>query len=145
MTRETKDNCIEKVCNLPLDFMTADKSSVTLLQELKFASFANDISQQDIKDYLSLHKNLIDAWEIWSEDKRTWGYSLSISSDNYFVGSLEPGGKENFSKSFPKAEEACAEFILREVSAISKINYDKNTCNSTTLSCSADPLIKIHP
>jgi hypothetical protein len=126
MTTITKENCIEKTCNLPLDFKVSDKSSLTLLQESKFADFYNDITKQDIKDYLSRHKNLIDNWEIWSEDKRTWGYYLSISPDKYFVGSLDKDGKENFSKSFSTAIDACAEFILREVSAILDIKNNKN-------------------
>jgi hypothetical protein len=120
----TKEDCIEKICNLPLDFKVADKSSLTLLQESKFADFYNDIAKQDIKEYLSRHKTLIDNWEIWSEDKRTWGYYLSISPDKYFVGSLDKDGKENFSKSFATAQDACAEFILREVSAILDIKND---------------------
>jgi len=124
MANITKDICIEKICNLPLNFDVADKSSVTLLQESKFADFHNVITKQDIKDYLSRHANLIDTWEIWSEDKRTWGYYLSISADKYFVGSLDKDEKENFSKSFTTAEDACAEFILREVSAILDIKND---------------------
>jgi hypothetical protein len=120
----TKEDCIEKICNLPLNFKVADKSSLTLLQESKFADFYNDIAKQDIKEYLSRHKTLIDNWEIWSEDKRTWGYYLSISPDKYFVGSLDKDGKENFSKSFATAQDACAEFILREVSAILDIKND---------------------
>ncbi|HWS59886.1 MAG TPA: hypothetical protein VN182_03060, partial [Flavobacterium sp.] len=82
----TKDDCIEKICNLPLDFRVADKLSFVLLQESKFSDFYNDITKQDIVDYLSQHKNLIHNWEIWSEDKRTWGYYLSIRHDKYFVG-----------------------------------------------------------
>ena len=125
MTNITKDNCIEKICNLPLDFEVADKSSLTLLQESKFVDFYNVITKQDIKEYLSRHANLIDSWQIWSEDKRTWGYYLSISADKYFVGSLDKDGKENFSKSFTTAEDACAEFILREVSALLDIKNDE--------------------
>lgn len=120
----TKDDCIEKICNLPLDFKVADKSSFTLLQASKFVDFHNDITKQDIIDYLSRHKNLFDNWEIWSEDKRTSGYYLTLNPDNYSVGSLDQDGKENFSKSFASAEEACAEFILREVSAILDIKND---------------------
>ena len=123
-TAISKDNCIERICNLPLDFKVADKSSFTLLQESKFADFHSDITKPDIKDYLSRHKNLIDNWDIWSEDKRTWGYYLSISPDKYFVGSLDKDGKENFSKSFATAEDACAEFILKEVSEILDIKND---------------------
>ncbi len=120
----TKEDSIEKICNLPLDFKVVNNSSFTLLQESKFADFHNDITKQDIVDYLSQHKNLIDKWKIWSEDKRTWGYYLSINHDNYSVGLLDKDGKENFSKSFATAEEACAEFILKEVSAILDIKID---------------------
>jgi hypothetical protein len=126
MVNISKDSCIEKICNLPFDFKVAEKSSVTLLQESKFADFYYVITKQDIKDYLSLNVNLIETWEIWSEDKRTWGYYLSISPDKYFVGSLDKDGKENFSKSFSTAIDACAEFILREVSTILDIKNDKN-------------------
>jgi hypothetical protein len=126
MANFTKDDCIEKICNFPLDFKVAKKSSVTLLQESKFSDFYEVITQQDIKDYLSRYIGLIDLWKSWSEDKRTWGYYLSISPDKYFVGSLDKDGKENFSKSFSTAIDACAEFILREVSTILDIKNDKN-------------------
>ncbi len=129
MTRITKDNCIEKICNLPLYLKVADKSSLTLLQESKFSNFYNNITKQDIKSYLSRHKNLIDNWKIWSEDKRTLGYYLSITPDKYFVGSLDKEGKENFSKSFETAEDACAEFIFREVSAILTIKNNPDSSN----------------
>lgn len=118
MTNVSKDNCIEKICNLPLDFKVADKSSLKLLQESKFTDFYSVITKKDIKDYLFLHKNVIENWETWSEDKRTWGYYLSIIPDKYFVGSLDKDGKENFAKSFVTIEDACAEFVLREISAI---------------------------
>ncbi len=118
MANITKDNCIEKICNLPLDFKVAEKSSVTLLQESRFADFYEVITQEDIKDYLSRHMNLIDLWKSWSEDKRTWGYYLSISPDKYFVGSMDKDGNKNFAVSFATAIDACAEFILREAIAI---------------------------
>jgi hypothetical protein len=120
----SKDNCIEKMCNLPLDFKVTDKSSCTLLHVSNFAYFHNDITKQDIKDYLSRNKNLINNWEIWSEDKRTWGYCLSITPDKYSVVSLDKDGQENFYKSFATAEDACAEFILREVNEILDIKNE---------------------
>ncbi len=125
MTTVTKDICIEKICNLPLDFKVADKSAYALLQESKYEVFYNDITKQEIKEYLSRHKSLIDNWKIWSEDKRAWGYYLSIGPDHHFVGSLDKDGKENFSKSFEVAEDACVEFILREISAILDIKNDE--------------------
>jgi hypothetical protein len=114
----TKQDCIIKVCNVPLDFKLLGKSSLTLLRESNFAAYSNDISPRDIKDYLLKHKTLIDEWQTWSENKRTSGYYLSINADKYLVGSFDKDGKDNFSKSFATAEDACAEFILREVNAI---------------------------
>jgi hypothetical protein len=124
MINISKENCLEKICNLPIDFQISNKSSVILLQESNFIKYSNIISKQDIMDYLLLHKNLIDNWKIWSENKRSMGYYLLINSEKYFIGSLDKNGNENFSKSFTTAEDACTEFILREVSAILEIKID---------------------
>lgn len=124
MIETTKEKCLEKICNLPIDFEVSDKSSFELLLESKYVEFSSDISQQEIKNYLLLHKNLIFNWKIWSENKRAFGYYLLINSEKYFIGSLDKNGNENFSKSFMTAEDACAEFILREVSAILEIKID---------------------
>lgn len=121
-----KNDCIKKICNLPLDFKVENKSSVNILLESKFIEFSCVISKHEIKDYLFLNKKLIDIWKLWSENKRTLGYYLLINSDKYFMGSIDKDGKENFSKSFITAEDACAEFILREVSTILNINYTKS-------------------
>jgi hypothetical protein len=120
----TKEKCLEKICNLPVDFKVSDKSSVEFLVESNFLEFSRDISQQEIKNYLLLNKNLVDNWKIWSENKRTLGYYLLINSEKYFIGSLDKNGNEIFSKSFMTAEDACAEFILREISAILEIKID---------------------
>ena len=123
----TKETCIEKVCNLPLDFKSSDKSTITLLQDSKFADLYKDISRQDIKEYLLHHEHLIDEWKIWSEDKRTsGGYYLLLDTDQHFVGSLEKIGGERFAKSFTTNEDACAEFILQEVGTILEIEINKD-------------------
>lgn len=118
----TKTSCIEKICNLPADIKTSKQSSFARLQASKFADFYNDITEQDIQGYLSQHKHLIADWELWSADKRTSGYYLFIHSDSFFVGSLDKDGKQVFSKSYATAEDACAEFIRREVCAILEIS-----------------------
>jgi hypothetical protein len=120
----TIEKCLEKICNLPVDFEVSNKTSVDLLLESKYKEFSNEVSQKEIKNYLLLHRNLIDDWKIWSENKRTLGYYLLINSEKYFIGSLDKNGNENLSKSFMTAEDACAEFILREVSAILEIKID---------------------
>lgn len=123
MTR--KDICIQKICCFPLDFGVTGKSSLKLMQESMFEDFYNHTSIQDIKDYLFRNKNLIENWKIWSENKRTWGYYLSINPDKYFVGLIDKDGNEFFSESFITEEDACANFILIEASVILDINNDK--------------------
>ncbi len=80
MINISKENCLEKICNLPINFQISNKSSVILLQESNFIKYSNIITKQDIMDYLLLHKNLIDNWKIWSENKRSMGYYLLINS-----------------------------------------------------------------
>ena len=126
MINITKDICLEKICNLPTDFEISNKSSITLLIESNFVEFSNSISKQDIKDYLLIHKNLIDNWKIWSENKRTLGYYLLINSDKNLIESLDIDGNKYFSKSFITAVDACTEFILREISEILQIKIDLN-------------------
>jgi hypothetical protein len=120
----TKEKCLEKICTLPVDFEVSNKTSVDLLLKSKYKEFSKDVSQKEIKNYLLLHRNLIDDWKIWSESKRTLGYYLLINSDKYFIGSIDQNGNKNFSKSFITAEDACAEFILKEVSSILDIKID---------------------
>ena len=121
----TKEYCIEKICNLPLDFKNADKSPYNLAKESKFAELHTSISVQDIKEYLLRKIDLIDNWVMWSEDKRTCGYSLSIIPHKFLIGELDGNAKLIFEKSFSNNVDACAEFILREISSILDINTDK--------------------
>ena len=114
---------IEKICSLPIDFKTTNKSAYTLAKESKFEEIYKDITTKDISNYLSIHGDLIDKWEIWSEDKRTTGYGLSIS-DNYSIFNMNEAAKIIFEKHFASALDACSEYILREVGSILDINVE---------------------
>jgi hypothetical protein len=120
-----KENCIERICNLPLDYKITDKSAYELAKESKFAELHTRISVQDIKEYLLRKIDLIDKWVMWSEDKRTWGYYLSITPHKSLIGELDRNAKLVFEKSFSNNVDACAEFILMEISSILDINTDK--------------------
>lgn len=50
-----KQDCIDKVCNLPLTFKQVDKSFNALLTETKFQFFYKEISIADIIQYLQIH------------------------------------------------------------------------------------------
>src|ERR1044071_4080987 len=114
MTME-KTICIEKICNLPVNHRNSDKSAHLLATESKFGYLYSEMSLQEIKNYLSTHRHLIREWEIWTEDKRTWGYGLSINDNRYSIGYRDSKNVLIFSKSFTDKTSACAEYIFREV------------------------------
>lgn len=118
-----KNDCIEKICNLSVDFKVSNKSPYTLAAESKFRDLYKDISLHDIREYLSVHLDLIDKWDMWSSDKRTHcGFFLSISDAKYLIGAINSEGKKIFKKEFKSELDACSEYILREIAGILDIN-----------------------
>ena len=103
-------DCIDKICNLPLTFKQVDKSLDALLNETKFKLFYKEISIADIIHYLQMHSNLLDIWKQYSDDKRTIGGFYY--RENY-IGSIDD---VTFDKTFTSDTEACDEYVLREVS-----------------------------
>jgi hypothetical protein len=110
-----KEDCIEKICNLPLHFNRGDKSVLVLLNESQFVSFYREISVVDIINHLQKHSDLIGMWKQFSEDKRTSGGFYYTTN---YVGSLND---KNSDKAFTSDTEACAEYILKEISWILSI------------------------
>ena len=127
----TKEICIEKICTIPIDFKLGGKSSFALATESNFAYLYSEISPQDIKNYLSIHKTLLREWEIWTEDKRTRGYGLSISNGEYSIGYRDSTNNLIFYKTFTSALDACAEYIFREVASILKVEIQENRFDNT--------------
>jgi hypothetical protein len=121
---EMTSDCINKICNIPIDFKQADKSAYALAEESGFDSAYENIDIDDIKNYLKNHNNLIDAWQQWSWNKRTTGYYLTLDKSPT-IGELNEDGKTIFTKDFDSAIDACAEFIYREVSSILELENNK--------------------
>jgi hypothetical protein len=120
-----KSNCIEKICNIPLDSKNGDKSAFILAKESGFEREFNEIEIEDLKDYLKQHKTLIDNWGLWSMDKRTKsGLYLKLDKIST-IGELNENGQLIFNKDFESEVDACAEYIYREVSSILKIEKIK--------------------
>ena len=113
-----KQDCIDKICNFPLIFKQVDKSLNALLTETKFQLIYKEISIADIIHYLQIHPNLLDVWKQYSDDKRTSGGFYY--RENY-IGSIED---ITFDKTFISDTEACAEYILREISFSLEINNE---------------------
>ena len=105
-----KQACIDKICNLPKTFKQGDKSLSTLLTESKFQTFHTEISIDDIIQYLKIHSDLLDIWKQYSDDKRTSGGFYYRSK---YIGSID---HTTFDNTFTSDTEACAEYILKEIS-----------------------------
>ena len=116
-----KNFTIERICQLPIDFKTTNKSIFNLATESKFQDSYQNITTKDIYNYLSNHKDLITIWGIWSDDKRTTGYGLSIDND-FGIAYMNAKGETIFEKNFDSAIDACSEYILREIGSILNID-----------------------
>ena len=113
-----KQDCIDKICNLPQTFKQVEKSLNALLTETKFQFLYNEISLADIIHYLQNHPNLLDVWKEYSDDKRTTG---GYYYHEKYIGSLD---HLTFDKTFTSDTEACAEYILREITFWMQLKYD---------------------
>ena len=114
-------NVISKLCSMPRDFhLLKNKSMVQLLIESGYLNEIPLVTIETILTYLAENPDLIIDWENYSSDKRVsegW-YFLKRGSD-WIVGYAGNPSLEQrlvFSSKF----EACAEFILREVSGIAE-------------------------
>lgn len=89
---------------------------VQLVRESGFKESPEALALTSVRDYLSNHMHLIDAWTRLSDDKRTtsgW-YFVERSKLLFEVGHYPNGPR----LSFNDRAHACAEFIVREVNAI---------------------------
>jgi hypothetical protein len=121
MTTKNRQICIEKICNLPVNFKLENKSAWTIAKESNFSEEYSTISAQNIKEFLLRHSHLIEKWIIWSEDKRTVGNYLLISENKFIIGALDENIKKIFEKEYETAIDACSEFVLLEIAAILNI------------------------
>nr|WP_042297412.1 hypothetical protein [Nonlabens ulvanivorans] len=110
-------DCIVKICNLPIDFKDKNKSPYDLAKESKFEIYQDSISVSEIRRYLIENKPLLNQWQILSWNKRTTGYYLSYE-DNNAVGFINEKHQTTFKQEFDTSIDACSEFIYREISSI---------------------------
>jgi hypothetical protein len=109
------ENVIEHLCRLPIDFYGGSKSILQLINASGFAQNPSVLSASSISRYLAHHPEIIEAWILWSDNKRaSSGWYFKRQADGYIVGS-HPNG-EVFS--FADPISACSEFIVREIPSI---------------------------
>jgi hypothetical protein len=118
------DKCVEEICNLPLKFNSGNKSAYTLAKESGFDNYYSVIKTESIREYLRDNDSLLDAWQLWSLNKRTsGGYFLSFDK-TYTYGAIDENGDTIFKESYNNKIDACSEFIYHEVLSI--LGLEKN-------------------
>jgi hypothetical protein len=116
-----KEDCIERICRLPLDFKKGDKSLFTLATESQFLTYRKQINLSDIGNKIEDKPDLIETWKAYSEDKRTSGGYYFTSKH---IGAINDKGKTIFQRDFATDTAACSEYILREVSSILNLRIE---------------------
>jgi hypothetical protein len=114
------DTIIEKVCRLPIDFYSGgSKSMVDLVSESGVSDHPSALASAEIVPYVRKHLEVVDQWLRWSANKRVdSGWYFERRRDHFLVG-FEPNGD---TLRFEDQGAACAEYIVREVTAIMKIH-----------------------
>jgi hypothetical protein len=106
---------LEHLCRLATDFYLGSKSMMQLIIESGIDKSPSLLNRAGISSYLTGHVDLIEAWLRWSADKRvSSGWYFSERDGGYRVALYPKGEKLEFSD----PAVACAEFIVREVSAL---------------------------
>jgi hypothetical protein len=108
---------VAKICALPVQFkFRGNVSIVQLVAESGYHTDPDALSVAAVSAHLHENPDLIDAWLMYSEDKRTSsGWYVSQRSTGTFEIGYHPAGERI---SVSGRAPACAEFIVREVRSI---------------------------
>ena len=106
------DDVLTAVCRLPLDFRGSRSSAHDLIVKSGYLALRREITVEHLYDRLALNQQLVDAWQLWSDDNRGWPawYIESVGPGN---GKFEVGYYDNGKTSqrlFDDRNRACAEY-----------------------------------
>jgi hypothetical protein len=110
---------IKKICQIPIEFKSGNKSICDLLKETGYFENSDSVTIDSFDKYLKNNDKIIQEWLAYSEDKRTSGGWYIIKKNNsIIVGHLdnEIGSAEE--KEFDDISKACAVFIFNEIKSI---------------------------
>jgi hypothetical protein len=115
---------IERVCAMPVEFHArGDISWTDLLQASGYLQSPETLTTDAVEAHLRKHPALIDAWTLYSLDKRyspAW-YLIEIHDSLLELGYYPDGPRLCFTDRF----KACAEFIVRDLAASSAPRVSK--------------------
>jgi len=104
---------VAAVARMPVDFKEQGTlSAVELIRRSGVVENPQALSSAAVRSCLVEEPALVDAWEAWSQDKRTsTGWYFAPDGSRYVVGFYPSQEESTFNDPF----EACSAFILHEV------------------------------
>ena len=116
-SNRTVEEVISLASQIPVELRRRDNVSiVTLVKESNYRTYQSSIGIEDICCHLRGYSDLIAAWSMYSEDKRTssgWYFDHDARTVGYFNGS----SRERV-ETFDDVSKACASFIKHELDSI---------------------------
>ena len=129
------ESVVARLCRLPKDHLARSLSPVALVVASGYLNSPYVLTRQAILEELHNNPNCVDDWELYSENQRCDGWVFRTEGDLFEVyrqtteGAVEvdvntwQGGHtlihEHFT--FDDRMKACAEYVVREVLALSEL------------------------
>ena len=113
------ESVYKKICSIPQNFLAVKNISIKqLIKESGFDENIEKIKLDELANFIKLNPNYVDSWLQYSSDKRTSsGWYFSKTNDKYLIGYLNSYKNEKVEE-YDSVYNACANFILRELSSI---------------------------
>jgi len=106
---------LDTICRIP-EVFRGGKSPRSAVRASGYASIRDQVTPADVARHLEQNPAYIDAWELYSLDKRTSGGWYFVREESgWRVGSVSISYPDEY---FESVAEACSQFVLREVEAI---------------------------
>lgn len=113
---------LRNVCNLPVVFRQGGKSARQLVQESGYVQHAERVTETSVRHYLAAHGELVEKWQMWSEDRRSDGWYLECGERKPEIGWCGSGVGRTKVRRFNTCLEACAALIIAEMNQVSGLN-----------------------
>lgn len=114
----SREECIYAICHFVIRYKEDKKyTPYEIYEETCYKKYYCDITQEQIIDVIRRHTNLIEAWLLFSQDKRwtpSWFFEKRL--DGFWrVGYMVENGKYTYEMMFNDSVNACAQMIRMEM------------------------------